>query len=111
MAVVAPGVCVCCGNSLLAGRAFRRVFARLDLPYVPKRAQAAAVLLALFGGIIGLHHFYMGQTRKGICYAASFWLAIPMILGWIDAVWLALLTEPQFQARVIHSAAKRAAVK
>jgi TM2 domain-containing membrane protein YozV len=75
------------------------------------RAQAAAVLLALFGGIIGRHHFYVGQTRKGICYAASFWLAIPMILGWLDAVRLALLTEPQFQARIIHAASKRAAVK
>ena len=80
------------------------MFVRLHLPYVPRRSQATAVLLALFGGIIGLHHFYMGRKRPGIWYAAFFWLAVPMLLGWIDAVRLALLTERQFQAQVVASA-------
>jgi hypothetical protein len=91
--------------------AFRRVFSQVGLAYAPKRTQTAAVLLAMFGGIFGLHHFYMRQTRKGFWYAGFFWVAIPFILGWIDAVRLALLTEPEFQARVRRGEAAGVPVK
>jgi TM2 domain-containing membrane protein YozV len=80
--------------------AFRTVFAALGLRPVAKRTQTTAVLLALFAGIIGLHQFYMGHRRRGVWYLAFCWLAFPMILGWIDAVRLALLDETQFQARL-----------
>jgi hypothetical protein len=78
--------------------AFKAVFAKLGLPWVPKRSLTTAVLLALFGGMFGLHHFYMGHTRRGFWYLAFFWLAF--LLGWIDAVRLALLDETRFQARL-----------
>lgn len=83
--------------------AFRTVFAKLGHRWVAKRNLTTAVLLAFLGGIFGLHHFYMGRTRRGIWYLALFWLAFPLILGWIDAVRLALLNETEFQARLkIH---------
>ena len=63
----------------------------------------ARLLGCVIGGALGLHHFYMGRRRAGIWYAALFWLAVPMLLGWIDAVRLALLTERQFQARIVPS--------
>ncbi len=78
--------------------AFKAVFAKLGLLWVPKRSLTIAVLLALFGGMFGLHHFYMGHRRRGFWYLAFFWLA--MFLGWIDAVRLALLDESRFQARL-----------
>jgi TM2 domain-containing membrane protein YozV len=78
--------------------AFKTVFAKLGLRWAPKRSLTTAVLLALFGGIFGLHHFYMGHTRKGLWYIAFFWLAV--FLGWIDAVRLALLDETRFQAQL-----------
>jgi hypothetical protein len=40
----------------------------------------------------------MGHTRRGFWYLAFFWLAF--LLGWIDAVRLALLDETRFQARL-----------
>jgi len=80
--------------------ALRTVFGKLGLRWVAKRSQTVAVLLALFGGIVGLHHFYTGHTRRGLWYLAFFWLAFPMVLGWIDAVRLALLDDTQFQARL-----------
>ncbi len=58
------------------------------------------MLLALFGGIFGLHHFYMGNRRKGMWYLAFCWLVLTMVLGWIDAVRLAMLDDTQFQQRV-----------
>jgi TM2 domain-containing membrane protein YozV len=46
--------------------------------------------------MIGLHHFYMGNRRRGWWYVACCWLLVPMVLGWIDAVRLALLDEEAF---------------
>jgi TM2 domain-containing membrane protein YozV len=80
--------------------AFENVFAMLALPWQTKRSQTTAVLLALFGGLFGLHHFYAGHTRRGLWYLAFFWLAFPIVLGWIDAVQLALLNDVEFQARL-----------
>ena len=77
--------------------AFRNIFAELGLRWAPKRSLTGAVLLALFGGIFGLHHFYMGHTRRGVWYLAFSWLALPILLGWIDAARIALLNETQFQ--------------
>jgi TM2 domain-containing membrane protein YozV len=81
--------------------AFKKVFAKLGLPWSAKRSQAAAVLLALFGGVFGLHHFYTGHTRRGLWHLGFFWLFVPtIILGWIDAVRLALLDDSGFQAQL-----------
>ena len=81
--------------------AFKNVFVELGLPWTAKRSQTAAVLLALFGGVFGLHHFYTGHTRRGLWHLGFFWLFIPTtILGWIDAVRLALLDDNGFQAQL-----------
>ena len=80
--------------------AFKTVFAALGLRTAAKRTLTTAVLLALFGGGFGLHHFYTGDRRRGVRYLALCWLGVPMLLGWIDAVRLALLDDAQFQARL-----------
>jgi hypothetical protein len=80
--------------------AFRRVFADLGLPWTPQRSLPVAVLLALGGGIFGLHHFYMGQVRRGGWYLAFFWTGVPIVLGWIDAGRLALLDDGEFRRRL-----------
>jgi TM2 domain-containing membrane protein YozV len=72
----------------------------LGLRWTPKRDLTTAVLLAFFGGIFGLHQFYMGHTRRGIWYLAFFWLAFPIVLGWIDAIRLALLDDTQFPTQL-----------
>jgi TM2 domain-containing membrane protein YozV len=80
--------------------AFRTVFANLGLRWTSERSLTIAVLLALFGGIFGLHHFYMGHVRRGFWYLGFFWIAVPMLLGWIDAARLALLDDAQFESRL-----------
>ena len=78
---------------------FRAVFSRLGLQWIPERNLTTAVLLALFFGLFGLHHFYMGRVRTGLWYVGFFWTAFPMVLGWIDAARLALLDDAEFQRR------------
>jgi TM2 domain-containing membrane protein YozV len=67
----------------------------LDLPPAPT-SQTTAVLLALFGGLIGLHHFYLGDRRRGWRSAALCWLVFPAVGGWRDAVRMALMARREF---------------
>ena len=85
-------------DSLRAG--FRAVFERLGVPWSAQRDQTTAVLLALFGGAFGLHHFYLGRRGRGWLYVAFCWLVIPMIAGWVDAVRLSLLDDSEFRHHV-----------
>jgi TM2 domain-containing membrane protein YozV len=87
------------GAALRAGMA--RVFADLGLSWkTSRRSLTVAVPLAFLGGIFGLHHFYLGNRRRGMWCCLFFWTTVPMILGIIDAVRFALLDETQFEALV-----------
>jgi TM2 domain-containing membrane protein YozV len=79
--------------------AMKHVFAALELPWVTRSSQTAAVLLAMFGGMFGLHHFYLGDRRRGFKYLAFFWTFIPMFVGWFDTVKLARLDADEFGER------------
>ena len=80
--------------------AFKVVFRSLGLRWQPRRSLTIAVLLALGGGLFGLHHFYMGHSRRGWWHVAFFWIGLPMVVGWIDAARLSLLDDAAFQRRV-----------
>jgi len=79
--------------------AMKHVFISLELPWVTRNSQTTAVLLAMFGGIFGLHHFYLGDRRRGFKYLALFWTAIPMFIGWYDVVKLAQLAPHEFDRK------------
>ena len=44
-----------------------------------RRDEVVGMLLALFLGTFGLHHFYLRRTGLGILYACFFWTGIPGI--------------------------------
>ncbi len=76
--------------------ALKRVFEALALPWAGRSSQTMAVLLAMFGGIFGLHHFYLGERKRGFWHLVFFWTAIPMLVGWYDTVRLARLAPQAF---------------
>jgi TM2 domain-containing membrane protein YozV len=76
--------------------AMKNVFASLGLPWNPRNSQTAAVLLAMFAGVFGLHHFYLGDRRRGFKYLVFFWTVIPMFVGWYDTVKLAQMEPGEF---------------
>lgn len=48
------------------------------------KSKRTALLLCAFGGMLGLHHFYVGNIGKGILYALTGGL---LCVGWfIDIV-------------------------
>jgi len=55
---------------------------------VVRRDEVVGVLLALFLGSFGLHHFYLRRTGLGILYACFFWSGIPGIIGFFECFFM-----------------------
>lgn len=57
-----------------------------------------AGLLAFFTGGLGIHKFYLGDTKKGVLYACLCWTGVPGILALIDGIKLLSMSEEEFNA-------------
>jgi TM2 domain-containing membrane protein YozV len=49
-----------------------------------EKDEVAGVLLALFLGSFGLHHFYLRRTGLGVLYLVFSWTGIPGLAGLIE---------------------------
>lgn len=53
-----------------------------------RRDEVVGVLLALFLGTFGVHHFYLRRTGLGILYCCFCWTSIPFFLGIIECFFM-----------------------
>ena len=53
-----------------------------------RRDEFIGVLLAVFLGTFGIHHFYMRRNGLGVLYLLFSWTGIPSVLGWIEAFFM-----------------------
>jgi TM2 domain-containing membrane protein YozV len=53
-----------------------------------RRDEVVGILLALFLGTFGIHHFYLRRTGLGILYLCFFWTGIPSMLGFIECFFM-----------------------
>lgn len=53
-----------------------------------QRSATAAVLLAIFLGGFGAHHFYMGRTGRGVLYLAFCWTLVPTLVALVEALFM-----------------------
>jgi TM2 domain-containing membrane protein YozV len=53
-----------------------------------RRDEVVGVLLALFLGWLGVHHFYLGRVGLGVLYVCFSWTGIPAILGIIECFFM-----------------------
>ena len=53
-----------------------------------RRDEVVGILLALFLGSFGLHHFYLRRSGLGILYCCFFWSGIPALLGVIECFFM-----------------------
>jgi TM2 domain-containing membrane protein YozV len=53
-----------------------------------RRDEVVGVLLALFLGSFGIHHFYLRRNGLGVLYLVFSWTGIPAILGFIEAFFM-----------------------
>jgi TM2 domain-containing membrane protein YozV len=52
------------------------------------KEEVIGVLLAIFLGGLGIHHFYLRRDGLGILYLLFSWTGIPMIIAWIEAFFM-----------------------
>ncbi len=53
-----------------------------------RRDEVIGVLLAVFLGTFGIHHFYLRRNGLGFLYLLFSWTGIPSILGFIEAFFM-----------------------
>ena len=53
-----------------------------------RRDEVVGILLALFLGSFGLHHFYLRRNALGVLYLCFFWTGIPAFLGFIECFFM-----------------------
>lgn len=53
-----------------------------------RRDEVVGILLALFLGTFGIHHFYLRRTGLGILYCCFFWSGIPSLLGFLECFFM-----------------------
>lgn len=65
-------------------------------PTVSSKSRIVAALFAFFLGTFGAHHFYLGNSKKGVIYLLFFWTYIPTIVALIEAVGFLLQSDEEF---------------
>jgi TM2 domain-containing membrane protein YozV len=53
-----------------------------------RRDEVVGVLLALFLGAFGVHHFYLRRTGLGILYCCFCWTSITAFLGFVECFFM-----------------------
>lgn len=53
-----------------------------------RRDEVVGILLALFLGTFGVHHFYLRRTGLGVLYCCFFWSGITTVLGIIECFFM-----------------------
>ena len=53
-----------------------------------RRDEVVGILLALFLGTFGIHHFYLRRNGLGILYCCFFWTGITSILGFLECFFM-----------------------
>lgn len=80
---LAPGAAVClsCGAAVPQGYGGGG-----DVLLPPGKDKLVAILLAFFLGGIGVHNFYLGETKKGLLRLLTCWFGLGPLLALIDFI-------------------------
>jgi TM2 domain-containing membrane protein YozV len=77
------------GETIMSGVPMPNIQAMFYEQYeAVRRDEVVGILLALFLGTFGIHHFYLRRTGLGILYCCFFWTGIPSILGFIECFFM-----------------------
>lgn len=71
----------------------------LDKSGKKHRSLSLTKFLAFFWGALGFQKFYLGETGKGILSILFCWTFIPVLIGWIDFVKFASVSEEKFSLK------------
>lgn len=63
--------------------------------------RTTAALLALLLGGIGAHHFYLGNTVRGVLYLLFVWTLIPVIVAFVEGIIYLTKSDEEFQRKYV----------
>lgn len=63
------------------------------------KTRTAAALWCFFLGAFGAHHFYLGNTARGVLYLLFCWTYVPAFLALIDLIVIACTGEESFDLK------------
>ena len=73
-----------------------------------KKDTSTAVKMAVLGGIVGVHHFYLKRTWAGIaailCVLTIIFFWVPLIEGWVEAFFLPQLVREYNEEQAVRIA-------
>ena len=89
--------CKFCGEWLEKNpREYDTISAKSPIVIQSKKSKGVAALLAIFFGGLGLHKFYLNQAGTGILYLLFCWTFIPAIVGFIEGLIYAFMSDEKF---------------
>lgn len=65
------------------------------------RDKTTAAILAILLGGFGVHKFYLGNWGWGIVHLMFTWTTLPFFLGFIEGIRYLMLTEAEFELKVL----------
>lgn len=65
-------------------------------PQTNGKSRTTAAILGIILGGIGVHHFYLGHTGKGILYLIFCWTYIPALIGFIEGIIYLTQSDEEF---------------
>jgi len=71
------------------------------------KSKGTATLLALCLGGVGAHRFYLGQWKIGLAMLALCWTFLPVLVGVVDFVRLAFMSDLDFADRYERTTPRR----
>lgn len=63
--------------------------------------RTTTAIFALILGGIGAHHFYLGNTGRGIIYLLFSWTFIPLLIGFIEGIIYLTKSDEEFQRQYV----------
>lgn len=69
-----------------------------DPPSSSEKDRVTAGVFALLLGGVGIHHFSLGNTVRGVVYLLFFWTFIPAMVGFIEGILYLIKSDAEFQA-------------
>jgi len=71
-----------------------------------RKDRTVALLLTLFFGGVGAHHFYLNKLGLGVIYLLFCWTLIPAIIAFIELFFIMKRTDQYNQEKAYEIAAK-----